>query len=196
MCVCAGAPAEHDKYGKRNRTSARRVERHHARALDSSMRSRGTPPLSLRPIPRRPFRLAAVHALSTAVWLLLAPVLAGVVRLVVPLSDRSSSQLGNETIAALKEQVRGLRPVVVASGVLGGFLDAQLEHGHIMLETLALAKGESDRELEEAHVKRTALSEEMQVCSLACSPCAHAHLNSTHRHPALRLPLTHVHIMR
>jgi hypothetical protein len=113
---------------------------------------------------------------------------------VVPLSDRSSSQLGNETIAALKEQVRGLRPIVVASGVLGGFLDAQLEHGHIMLETLALAKGESDRELEEAHVKRTALSEEMQVCSLACSP--RAHLNSTHRHPALRLPLTHVHIMR
>ena len=105
-------------------------------------------------------------------------------------------QLGNETIAALKEQARCLHPVVVVWGVLGGVLDAQLEHGHIMLETLALAKGESDRELEEAHVKRTALSEEMQVCSLACSPRAHAHLNSTHRHPALRLPLTHVHIMR
>ena len=49
-----------------------------------------------------------------------------------------------------------------------------------MLETLALAKSESDRELEEAHVKRTALSEEMQVCSLCMLAPWHTHASTPH----------------
>jgi hypothetical protein len=108
-------------------------------------------------------------------------------------------QLGNEAIADLKGQVEPPSPTVqrtraVGWGVralaclfclcalyvgccgflarvrvIGACLASQLESGHSMLETLALAKGEADRELEEAHVKSTALSEEMQVPSLAGS---------------------------